>query len=97
MYRLLIRRLLLLIPVIIGASFIIFFIINIAPGDVTTIMGGDSSDAALYAFKEKLGLNDPLLVQYGRYLLNLLKGDLETPITLTAVLFPNIFLDFQAP
>ncbi len=76
MYRLLIRRLLLLIPVIIGASFIIFFIINIAPGDVTTIMGGDSSDAALYAFKEKLGLNDPLLVQYGRYLLNLLKGDL---------------------
>ena len=76
MYRYILKRLLLLIPVIIGASFIIFFIINIAPGDVSTIKGGDASEEALEALREEYGLNDPLLVQYGRYMLNLLHGDL---------------------
>ena len=76
MYRYILKRLLLLIPVIIGASLIIFFIINIAPGDITTIKGDGASEEALEELKEKYGLNDPLIVQYGRYMLNLLHGDL---------------------
>ena len=72
MYRYIIKRLLLLIPVIIGASFIIFCIISLAPGDVTTVKAGDASDEVLAEMRDELGLDDPLIVQYGRYLCCLL-------------------------
>ena len=68
-----------LIPVIIGVTFIVFFILNLSPGDPAAIILGDQASAEALAMKrEELGLNDPLLVRYGHYMINMLHGDLGT-------------------
>ena len=77
MHRYVIKRLLLLIPVIIGVSLFIFVAMELAAGDVTDVLGGDDMTAEqLHALRERLGLNDPLLVRYAKYLWGLLHGDL---------------------
>ena len=77
MYRYVIKRLLLLIPVIIGVSLFIFVSMELADGDVTDSLGGEEmSEEQLHALRERLGLNDPLLVRYGKYMWGLLHGDL---------------------
>ena len=79
MHRYVIKRLLLLIPVIIGVSLFIFVSMDLATGDVTDSLGGeDMTEEQLHALRERLGLNDPLLVRYGRYMWGLLQGDLGT-------------------
>ena len=79
MYKYIAKRLLMLIPVILGVTFIVFFILNLSPGDPAAIILGDQASAEALAMKrEELGLNDPLLVRYGRYIINMLHGDLGT-------------------
>ena len=79
MYKYVLERLLMLIPVIIGVTFIVFFILNLSPGDPAAIILGDQASAEALAMKrEELGLNDPLLVRYGHYMINMLHGDLGT-------------------
>ena len=66
-----------MIPVIIGVTFIVFFIMNLAPGDPAAIILGDQATAeALEMKREELGLNDPLLVRYVNYMISLLHGDM---------------------
>lgn len=79
MYKYVIKRLLMLIPVIIGITFLVFFILSLTPGDPVKIMLGDmATEEAKEALREELGLNDPLLVQYGNYMLGLVRGNLGT-------------------
>ena len=79
MYKFILKRLLQLIPVIIGVTFIVFFIMNLAPGDPAAIILGDQATAEALAMKrEELGLNDPLLIRYFNYMKNLLRGDMGT-------------------
>ena len=69
MHRYVIKRLLLLIPVIIGVSLFIFVSMDLAAGDVTDTLGGeDMTEEQLHALRERLGLNDPLLVRYAKYM-----------------------------
>ena len=74
------RRLLLTIPVLIGASFLIFALVYALPGDPIRALGGDRplAPAVVAQLKEQYNLNDPLLVQYAKYVGNLLQGDLGT-------------------
>ena len=73
------HRLLLLIPVIIGVSFIIFFIVNLAPGNPAEMIAGPEADIeTIQKIEEDLGLNKNIFVRYGEYMLNLLHGDLGT-------------------
>ena len=66
-----------LVLVVLGVSFMIFFTMDMAPGDLAiTILGEDATLEELAALREELGLNDPLLVRYGRYMWNLLHGDI---------------------
>lgn len=77
MYKYIIKRLLMLIPVIIGVSFLVFFIMSLAPGDTArTILGEDAPMEAVKALNKELGLNDPVIVRYARYMGDLLRGDL---------------------
>jgi peptide/nickel transport system permease protein len=77
MHKYIIRRILMLLVVIISVSFIIFTILDFAPGDpAVMILGADASEAEVEALRERLGLNDPLLVRYARYMLRLFRGDL---------------------
>ncbi len=72
-----IRRLLQMIPVLLGVVFLVFSMLHIVPGDPAMIMAGEqASPVALERMRERLGLNDPLPVQYVRYLGNALRGDL---------------------
>ncbi len=73
-----IRRLLQMIPVILGATFLIFAMVFALPGDPLAGKCGERPCPPAYAaaFREKYNLNDPLPVQYGKYLGNLAKGDL---------------------
>ncbi|MDL2217958.1 ABC transporter permease [Christensenellaceae bacterium OttesenSCG-928-M15] len=71
------KRLLLMIPVIIGITFIVFTILEFTPGDPVKIMlGSQATEEAVDARREELGLNDPFLVRYFRFLGNAARGDL---------------------
>jgi peptide/nickel transport system permease protein len=71
------RRLLHLIPVLLGMVFIVFLIIRAIPGDpAQVILGQQASEQAMADLTEKLGLNDPWYVQFFDYVKGLLTGDL---------------------
>ncbi|BDF77502.1 ABC transporter permease [Pyramidobacter piscolens] len=77
MSKYIVRRLLTLIPVIVGVTFIVFFILNLSPGDpAAIILGEQATEEALAMKREELHLNDPLLKRYGRYMWDMLHGDL---------------------
>jgi oligopeptide transport system permease protein len=73
-----IRRLLQMIPVILGATFLIYAMVFALPGDPLAGKCGERPCPPAYAaaFREKYNLNDPLPIQYGKYLTNLVQGDL---------------------
>jgi oligopeptide transport system permease protein len=78
MGRFVLRRLLLTIPVLLGASFLIFAMVYALPGDPVRALACDRPLAPAVAaqLREDYNLNDPLVVQYGKYLGNLAQGDL---------------------
>ena len=80
MARYIARRLLLAIPVLIGASFLIFAMVFALPGDPIRALGGDRpiSPAVQAQLRDEYNLDDPLLVQYGKYVGGLVQGDLGT-------------------
>jgi oligopeptide transport system permease protein len=80
MYRYVLRRLLQMIPVLLGATFIIFTMVFALPGDPTAGMCGDRpcSPSFVAKFKAEHNLNDPLLIRYGKYMANVAQGDLGT-------------------
>lgn len=77
MHKYILKRFAMLIPVLIGVTFIVFFIMALTPGNPVTIILGDNATAENVAkLTEELGLNDPLIVRYARYMGDLVKGDL---------------------
>jgi ABC-type dipeptide/oligopeptide/nickel transport system permease component len=95
-----IRRLTTLLPVIAGVLCLTFALLHMVPGDPVDVMLGESASAAdRLLLKAQLGLDQPLHVQFGQYVLNLFKGDLgvsihtQTPITqLLAQAYPATLL-----
>jgi peptide/nickel transport system permease protein len=73
-----VRRIVASVPVIFGLITVVFFLMRLLPGDPVSVMMTEFAAAAedQEKIREQLGLNDPLLVQYGRYLVNLARGDL---------------------
>lgn len=82
MFSYLIRRLFTSILVLFGISMLVFSVIHLVPGDVTmAILGRQKvTEEKVAELREQLGLNDPLPVQYGRYLSKALRGDLGVSI-----------------
>ena len=77
MSRYLVRRLLLLVPVLMGVSVIVFLVLHLAPGDPAEIMlGSQATQADRMRLRADLGLDDPLYVQYGRWMGHVVQGDL---------------------
>jgi len=74
-------RLALLVLGLFVASALIFLTLRVLPGDVAQLIAGmNSTPAQLAAIRERLGLNEPLLVQYGAWLGGILHGDLGTSL-----------------
>ncbi len=77
MFTYIARRVFQTTPIILGVIFIIFFIMHLVPGDPATMMAGESAPPEVVEqIREDLGLNDPFLVQYVRYVSNVVQGDL---------------------
>ncbi len=73
----LLKRILLVIPTLLLVSMVIFSLLAVLPGDpVTAILGLEATPEAAQAMRLRLGLDDPIYVQYGRWLFALLQGDL---------------------
>ena len=97
MSKYVIKRLVMLIPVLIGVTFLVYFIISLSPGDTAAMLAGEDADAAtIEALRHELGLDQPVIVQYAKYMLNLLQGDMGNsyktgrPVTNMIVsCFPN--------
>ena len=81
MTRFIIHRLLALIPLVIGVSFLVFLMLQLVPGDPVMMMLGEFSMATVKdveALRQQLGFNDPLYIQYWNYFKSLITGDLGT-------------------
>lgn len=78
MIRYIARRVLFLIPVLIGVAFCVFTLLYLTPGDPAKMILGDmATEEAIQNFRDKEGLNDPFLVQFGNYLYKAVtKGDI---------------------
>lgn len=76
MLQFLFRRLILLIPVIFGITFVTFALARILPGDPCyTALGERATEEQCNEYREREGLNDPILVQFGRYLNDVAHGN----------------------
>ena len=76
MVRYIIKRILMLIPVVIGITLFIYVIMSLAPGDpAMLILGSDAAYEDILAKREELGLNDPVLVRYVNYMFNVFRGE----------------------
>ena len=72
MWQYVLKRLILMIPTVIGAAFVIFFLLRALPGDVCELkMGGEGAyydEEQINICRENLGLNEPLYVQFGTFI-----------------------------
>lgn len=82
MLTFILKRLLFAIPTLFGVLTLVFFMVRVVPGDPALVVLGDqASPQALESLRQRLGLDKPLLVQYGDYLANIAQGDLGRSLT----------------
>jgi peptide/nickel transport system permease protein len=79
--RFAVRRLLLLVPILIGLSILVFLWIRALPGGpAQSLLGERATESTVREIEEQYGLDDPIHVQYFRYVENVVRGDLGTSI-----------------
>ncbi|MCP4721637.1 MAG: ABC transporter permease, partial [Desulfobacteraceae bacterium] len=75
------KRLLFAIPILFAVVTLVFFVVRMAPGDPAQVILGDSaSHESLTALRTELGLDRPILVQYGEFIFSVIQGDLGDSI-----------------
>lgn len=95
MHRFILKRLLLLIPVLLGVSLLVFAIMSFTPGDpAQLILGENAPEQAVADLRENMGLNDPFVVRYARFVGNAVTGDLGRSYTSGRDVFDEIFSRF---
>jgi peptide/nickel transport system permease protein len=79
MLRYTVNRVLLMIPTLIGVAVLVFFMLRVVPGDIVEVKlrgdGGNVSEEVLQAERKRLGLDRPLLEQFGTWMIGMAKGD----------------------
>ena len=81
MYIYFIKRIIYVIPVLIGSSILVFLLLNLAPGDpITKLVGPFASEETRQLIREEYGLDKPIITQYYKWVLNLLGGDLGVSV-----------------
>lgn len=81
MIEIILRRIAITIPVVILVSIVVFSLLLLVPGDpAITIVGDGATAETVAAARERLGLDDPLIVQYGRWFQGAIRGDLGTSL-----------------
>ncbi|MCM3763159.1 ABC transporter permease [Alkalihalobacillus oceani] len=83
MFIYLLKRILSIIPILLGVSFLVFLMVYLIPGDpARIILGQAATESAILELRAELGLDQPFFVQYGIWLLSVLQGDLGTSIAM---------------
>jgi peptide/nickel transport system permease protein len=89
--RFILRRIGFLALTILLTSLIVFTVTQLLPGDVArAVLGREAGEEALEAFREEHGLNDPLPVQYGRWLANFVTGNWGESLSTRSSIFPLV-------
>jgi peptide/nickel transport system permease protein len=95
--RYVVRRLLLLVPVLVGVSVIIFMVLHLSPGDPAEIMlGSQATQEDLARLRAELGLNEPLHVQYVRWLGHVVRGDLGRSLWMKRPVLDEVLVRLKA-
>lgn len=95
MLKYILKRLLMAIPVLLGVTFIVFTIMSFTPGDpVQTMLGDNYTQEAYDEITEELGLNDPFLVRYVNYVVDLVQGDMGVSYSTKRAVSDEIFARF---
>ena len=95
--RYLVERLISAAFVLVGVSFIVFVLSRLVPGDPAQVMLGPlATPGELAALRERFGLDRPVPIQYGRWLSNVVQGDLGRSIMLHRPVLPEIWERFRA-
>ncbi len=91
------RRLLLAVPVLFGVSVLVFAVLHLAPGDPAAIMlGAQATKEDVERLHRDLGLDQPLVIQYFRWIGQVARGDLGRSIPLGRAVLPEVLLRFKA-
>ena len=91
------KRILMMIPVLIAVSFVVYYLMDLAPGDIISAMAPqDATPEQIEQMREELGLNGTLIERYFRYLGNLLKGDMGMSMSLKRPVADVFFERFPA-
>ena len=97
MLNYILRRLLLLIPMLLGVSVAVFLVLQLIPGDPARMAAGpDASEEDIAQIRINYGLDKPMVVQYGIYLSRLLQGDLGNSFRTLAPVTEGIARTFPA-
>lgn len=97
MHKYILRRLFLLIPVMLGVSFVVFTIMFFTPGDPVRVMLGERApEAEIEAMRERMGLNEPFVVQFGSFVFNAVRGDLGRSLVTRRPVFDELYSRFPA-
>ena len=77
MWKFIAKRLVAMVPVLLGVTLVIYLIMSMAPGDpAKVILGEQATPEQIAELRAEMGLDDPVLVQYARYIFNLVQGDM---------------------
>lgn len=91
------KRMLMMIPVILGISFLIFTIMNFTPGDpARLILGESASNYDVEALREEMGLNDNFFTRYFNYVKNALHGDFGASYRSKVPVYDELFARFPS-
>jgi peptide/nickel transport system permease protein len=97
MHKYIIRRLLLLIPVMLGVAFIVFTIMFFTPGDPAAMILGERAPAAeVAALRTQMGLDDPFFIQFFNFVKNALRGDFGRSLVTKQPVARELFSRFPA-
>lgn len=95
MKKYILKRILLIIPILLGVSFIVFSILSLTPGDPARLMlGVGASEEALNGLREELGLNRPFLTRYFDYMAGVFHGDFGISYRTKLPVFEEISVRF---
>lgn len=97
MLQLIARRLIFLIPIIIGVTFISFSILRLTPGDPAQILlGENATEEDIRAIRQKFGLDKPFFIQYAIYISNVFRGDLGISIRTQRTVLAEVMARYPA-
>jgi ABC-type dipeptide/oligopeptide/nickel transport system permease component len=96
-FKYIIKRILLLIPVVIGVSIIVFTVMRVfAPDPAPVVLGEHATQQMVDAWRQANGLNDPIYVQYFHFLIGIFTGDLGNSYYTKTPVISEIFARFPA-